>query len=126
MFKEFKIFIMRGNVMDLAVAVVLGGAFGAIVTSLVNDIIMPVIGTIIGDSLSSLSVSVNGVVIKYGAFIQATVNFVLIAFSVFMIIKLINSMKRKRKEEEKSAPVPTIDQQLLMEIRDVLKNKQNG
>ena len=87
---------------------------------------MPIIGTIIGEKFSSLTVTVNGVAIKYGAFIQATVNFVLIAFSVFIIIKLINSMKRKKKEEEKAAPASTLDQQLLMEIRDALKGKQNG
>ena len=123
MFKEFKTFIMRGNVIDLAVAVVIGAAFGAIITSLVDDIIMPIIGTFIGERFSSLSLTVNGVAIRYGAFMQAIINFLIIAFSIFLVIQLINRMKRKRKEEEKTAPSPTLDQQLLIEIRDLLKDQ---
>ncbi|MDB2656673.1 large conductance mechanosensitive channel protein MscL [Crocinitomicaceae bacterium] len=121
MFKEFKEFISRGNVIDLAVAVILAGAFGLIVKSLVNDIIMPVIGSFIGESFASLSKNINGVDVMYGLFIQAIVNFLIIAFVIFLIVRSINKMKKK-KEEEPAAPAgPTMDQELLTEIRDLLK-----
>lgn len=123
MLKEFKEFAMKGNVMDLAIAVIIGGAFGKIVTSLVNDIIMPILGMIIGDNFSSLSVTVNDVDIHYGLFIQAVINFVLIAFVIFMLIKGINKMKKKKEEAPAAPPAPTKDQELLTEIRDLLKNK---
>ncbi|TNE78037.1 MAG: large-conductance mechanosensitive channel protein MscL [Bacteroidetes bacterium] len=121
MLKEFRDFAMKGNVMDLAIAVIIGGAFGKIVTSLVNDILMPIIGMFIGDSFASLSVDINGVAIKYGAFLQATVDFVIIAFVIFMLIKGMNKMKKKKEEAPAPAPGPTKDQELLMEIRDLLK-----
>ncbi len=121
MLKEFRDFAMKGNVMDLAIAVIIGGAFGKIVTSLVNDILMPIIGMFIGDSFSSLSVDINGVAIKYGAFLQATVDFVIIAFVIFILIKGMNKMKKKKEEAPAPAPGPTKDQELLMEIRDLLK-----
>jgi len=121
MLKEFRDFAMRGNVMDLAIAVIIGGAFGKIVTSLVNDILMPLIGMVIGDSFSSLSVDINGVAIKYGAFLQATVDFIIIAFVIFMLIKGMNKMKKKKEEAPTPPPGPTKDQELLMEIRDLLK-----
>lgn len=121
MLKEFRDFAMRGNVMDLAIAVIIGGAFGKIVTSLVNDILMPIIGMFIGDSFSSLSVTLNGVAIKYGAFLQATVDFIIIAFVIFMLIKGINKTKKKKEEAPSAPPAPTKDQELLMEIRDLLK-----
>lgn len=121
MLKEFRDFAMKGNVMDLAIAVIIGGAFGKIVTSMVNDILMPIIGMFIGDSFSSLSVTVNGVAIKYGAFLQATVDFVIVAFVIFMIIKGINKTKKKKEEAPAAPPAPTKDQELLMEIRDLLK-----
>lgn len=116
MLKEFKEFAMKGNVVDLAVAVVIGGAFGAIVTALVDKIIMPIIGSIIGKSFESLATNVNGVNIQYGAFIQAVVNFIIIALVLFMVIKAMNSMKKK---EEPAAPPEDIT--LLREIRDALK-----
>ncbi len=119
MLKEFKDFAMKGNVIDLAVAVVLGGAFGAIVTATVDKILMPIIGSIIGKSFDSMSATVNGVNIQYGAFIQAVVNFVIIAFFLFMVVKAMNSMKKK---EEPAAPAaPPEDITLLREIRDALK-----
>jgi large conductance mechanosensitive channel len=119
MLKEFKEFAMKGNVLDLAVAVVLGGAFGAIVTATVDKILMPIIGSIIGKSFDSMSATVNGVNIQYGAFIQAVVNFVIIAFFLFMVVKAMNSMKKK---EEPAAPAaPPEDITLLREIRDALK-----
>lgn len=121
MLKEFKDFAMRGNIMDLAVAVVLGTAFSAIVSALVNMIIMPILGTIIGDSFASLSVVINGVDVMYGAFLQAIVNFIIIAFSVFMVVKALNVTKKKEVAAPASELKPTVDQELLIEIRDLLK-----
>jgi large conductance mechanosensitive channel len=94
MLREFKEFAMRGNVMDLAIAVIIGGAFGAIVTSLVNDILMPLIGLLLGGiDFSALAFKVGNAVIKYGAFIQAIINFLIIAFVVFLIVRAINRLK---------------------------------
>lgn len=121
MLKEFRDFAMRGNVVDLAVAVIIGGAFGKIVTSLVNDILMPIIGTFIGDSFASLTININGVAVKYGAFIQSVVDFVIIAFVIFMVIKGMNKVKKKKEEAPAAPPAPTKDQELLTEIRDLLK-----
>lgn len=121
MLKEFKDFALRGNVMDLAIAFVMGVAFTAIVTSLVNNILMPIIGSFIGDSFSTLTFEINGVAVAYGAFIQAVINFVIIAFVVFMIVKFMNSLKKKEKAEPSAPPAPTKDQELLSEIRDLLK-----
>lgn len=121
MLKEFKAFAMKGNIVDLAVAVIIGGAFGKIVTSFVNDIIMPLLGTVIGDSFSSLTMTINGVAIKYGAFIQSVVDFVIIAFFIFIAIKGIEKTKKKEAEAPAAPPAPTKDQELLMEIRDLLK-----
>lgn len=119
MMKEFKDFALKGNVVDLAVAVVIGGAFGAIITSLVDKIIMPIVGMLIGQRFDSLSATLNGVPIQYGAFIQAVVNFLIIAFVLFLVIKTINKMKKK---EETSAPAaPSEEVTLLREIRDSLK-----
>lgn len=121
MLKEFRDFAMRGNVVDLAVAVIIGGAFGKIVTSLVNDILMPIIGTFLGDSFASLTININGVAVKYGAFIQSVVDFVIIAFVIFMVIKGMNKVKKKKEEAPAAPPAPTKDQELLTEIRDLLK-----
>lgn len=121
MLREFKAFVMRGNVMDLAVAVIIGGAFGKIVSSLVNDILMPIIGSFIGDNFSTLTAQINGVSVKYGAFIQATVDFLIVAFVIFMVIKGMNKMKKKKEEAPGAPPAPTKDQELLTEIRDLLK-----
>lgn len=118
MLKEFKEFAMKGNIVDLAVAVIIGGAFGAIVTAMVDKILMPIIGSLVGKSFDSLSTTVNGVPIQYGAFIQAVVNFVIIALFLFMIIKAMNSMKKK---EEAAPAAPPEDITLLREIRDALK-----
>jgi len=119
MLKEFKEFAMKGNVIDLAVAVVIGGAFGAIVTAAVDKIIMPIIGSLIGQSFDSMSTMVNGVNIQYGAFIQAVVNFIIIALFLFLVIKAMNA---SRKKEEPAAPAATPeDIVLLREIRDALK-----
>ena len=125
---EFKQFIARGNVMDMAVGVIIGGAFTAITTSLINDIIMPLLGIFTGSiSFAALSFTVNGAVIAYGNFIQAVFNFLVMAFVVFCLIKTINRFHRKKEEppkEEPAPPEPSAEEKLLMEIRDLLKEKQ--
>lgn len=120
---EFKKFISRGNVMDMAVGVIVGGAFSKIVTSLVNDLLMPLIGIIIGGAkFSSLSIEIQGVKIAYGSFIQSVVDFLIIAFCVFVMIRLLGKIKHKEKEVEK---VETKKEEVLLleEIRDLLKEK---
>lgn len=126
MFKEFKEFISKGNVLDLAVGVIVGGAFGKIVTSLVDDIIMPIIGLIIGGiDFSGLSLKIGDATVKYGMFIQNIVNFLIIAFSIFLVVKEVNKMRRIKpeKEEAPAEPQKTNEEILLTEIRDLLKNK---
>lgn len=120
---EFKSFISRGNVVDMAVGVIIGGAFGKIVTSLVNDILMPLIGTILGGlNFSNLSIKINDATIAYGSFIQSIVDFLIIAFCIFLMIKIFE--KFKHKEEEPNQPTKKADEVLLLEeIRDLLKNK---
>jgi large conductance mechanosensitive channel len=119
--KEFKEFAVKGNVMDLAVGVIIGGAFGKIVASLVDDIVMPIIGTIVGSDFDKLTTTINGATVKYGVFIQNIVNFIIIALVIFIMIKAINKMKKK-EEVAPAAPVgPTKEEQLLTEIRDLLK-----
>lgn len=121
MIKEFRDFIMRGNVLDLAVAVVIGAAFGAIVTSLVNDIIMPLIGIIIGGvNFTGLSVQVGEAQVLYGNFIQAIINFLIIALVIFLLVKAVNTAMRKKVEEPAGPPVPSLEEKLLTEIRDLL------
>ena len=121
---EFKEFISRGSVIDLAVGVIIGGAFSKIVTSLVADIITPLIGLLTGQaSVSAWEVTVGGAVIKYGMFIQTAIDFVLIAFFVFLMIKAINVFRRKKEAAE--PPKPSRQEELLVEIRDLLK-KQSG
>ncbi|OSX53469.1 large conductance mechanosensitive channel protein MscL [Anoxybacillus ayderensis] len=128
MWNEFKKFAVRGNVIDLAVGVIIGGAFGKIVSSLVNDIIMPLVGLILGGiDFSSLSWKVGEAEVKYGAFIQTVVDFLVIAFSIFLFVKLLNNLsERIKKQEEKKETAPTItkEQQLLTEIRDLLKQQK--
>ena len=125
MMKEFKEFISRGNVMDMAVGIIIGGAFTAIVGSLVADIIGPIIGMILGGvDFSSLSVQVGEATLTYGNFIQAIINFLIVAWVIFMIVKSMNKMKRKEEERpaEPEAPAePPEDIVLLREIRDSLK-----
>jgi len=117
--KEFKEFAMKGSIMDLAVAVIIGAAFGKIITSLVDNILMPVIGSFIGSSFANLTAHVNGVEIKYGLFIQATVDFIIVAFLLFLIIRAMNKLNRKKEVVAAVTPSPT--EVLLMEIRDLLK-----
>lgn len=122
--EEFKAFAMRGNVMDLAVGVIVGGAFSSITTSLINDIIMPIVGIFVSEaSFANLSVSVGGAVITYGNFIQAVLNFVILAFVVFCMVKAVNRVARKKEEAPPPPPAPSGEEKLLAEIRDLLKEK---
>ncbi|EJB8349841.1 large-conductance mechanosensitive channel protein MscL [Vibrio cholerae] len=131
--KEFKAFASRGNVIDMAVGIIIGAAFGKIVSSFVADIIMPPIGIILGgvnfSDLSFVLLAAQGdapaVVIAYGKFIQTVVDFTIIAFAIFMGLKAINSLKRKEEEAPKAPPAPTKDQELLSEIRDLLKAQKD-
>ncbi|ENQ3079159.1 large conductance mechanosensitive channel protein MscL [Bacillus cereus] len=125
MWNEFKKFALKGNVMDLAVGVVIGGAFGKIVSSLVNDIIMPLLGLLLGGiNFSKLAYPLGKDTLKYGAFIQTVVDFFIIAFSIFLFIKLFNKLTFKKEEEKKEeVPAPTKEEVLLTEIRDLLKQQ---
>jgi large conductance mechanosensitive channel len=126
MWSEFKKFAMKGNVIDLAVGVVIGGAFGKIVSSLVEDLIMPLIGLLLGGvDFSNLSYTFGDTVIKYGQFIQTVVDFFIIAFSIFLFIRLISRFKKKEEVTE-SAPVIDAKEELLTEIRDLLKSNQQA
>lgn len=120
--KEFKTFISKGNVVDLAVGVIIGSAFGKIVSSLVNDILMPIIGIIIGGiDFSNLTIQIKDATIKHGIFIQNIIDFLIVAFCIFIFIKLIN--KVSKKEEEKKEKVVSEETKILKEIRDILKEK---
>lgn len=120
--KEFKTFISKGNVVDLAVGVIIGSAFGKIVSSLVNDILMPIIGIIIGGiDFSNLTIQIKDATIKYGIFIQNIIDFLIVAFCIFIFIKLLN--KVSKKEEEKKEKVVSEEAKILKEIRDILKEK---
>ena len=134
MVSEFKEFAMRGNVVDLAVGVVIGAAFGKIVASLVNDIIMPSVGFLVGGvnfndlaielkaaSVDAAGTAIPAVVIGYGAFIQTIVDFTIIAFAIFVAVKVINSLKRKQEEAPAVPAEPSEEVKLLTEIRDALK-----
>lgn len=120
--EEFKQFIARGNVIDMAVGVIIGGAFSAITTSLINDIVMPILGIFTGSiSFAALSVNINGAEIAYGNFIQAVFNFLIMAFVVFCLIKTLNRLHRKKEEAPPPPPAPSAEEKLLTEIRDLLK-----
>lgn len=123
--EEFKKFIARGNVIDLAVGVIIGGAFSSIVTSLVNNILTPILGLVLGGvDFSSLSLTFRDTKIEYGAFIQSIIDFLIIAICIFTIVKIINKiMHIKKKEEEKVVPKKSDEVLLLEEIRDLLKSE---
>lgn len=127
--KEFKEFISKGNVIDMAVGVIIGSAFGKIVSSLVNDIFMPLIGVIIGGiDFTNLTLKVKDASINYGMFIQNIINFLIIAFCIFIVVKLMNKLfdkhKKEQEKEEKKEEVKKSDEVILLEeIRDLLKNK---
>jgi large conductance mechanosensitive channel len=138
--KDFKEFAMRGNVLDMAVGVIIGGAFGKIVTSLVNDLIMPIIGKITGGiNFTHLSYELSpavldetgtevtpAVLLNYGAFIQNVIDFLIIAFCIFLVIKAMMKFQHKKEEEPElpAIPEPTAEEKLLTEIRDLLKDKK--
>ena len=125
MIDEFKNFISRGNVVDMAVGVIIGAAFGKIVTSLVNDILMPLVGVLIGGhDFSSLSIKVGEASILYGAFIQAIIDFLIVALCIFLIVKTFEKLKRKKPEVVEEPKEDSDEVKLLKEIRDLLKKKK--
>jgi len=131
MMQEFKTFAMRGNVVDMAVGIVIGGAFGKIVSSFVADVIMPPIGLVIGGvDFSKLAITIQeavgdaaAVTVNYGRFIQTVLDFLIVAFAIFMVIKGMNSLKKKEEEAPAAPPEPPKEEILLTEIRDLLKQK---
>ena len=141
--KEFREFIMKGNVLDLAIAVIIGGAFGKVITSLVNDIIMPPIGLLLGkvdfkqlkfviqggkeavlNGTQVVTPAITEVSLNYGAFVQNIIDFVLIGFCIFIVLKAYQKVIKKKEEAPAPAPVPTNEEVLLTEIRDILKDKK--
>lgn len=135
--QEFKKFAMRGNVIDMAVGIIIGGAFGKIVSSIVGDIIMPAVGLLVGGvNFTDLKITLKhavmegdkvitpAVTLNYGNFIQTTFDFLIIAFAVFLLVKAVNSLSKKKEEAPAAPPAPPADVQLLTEIRDLLKNKE--
>ena len=129
---EFKAFAVKGNVVDMAVGIIIGAAFGKIVSSFVGDVVMPPIGLLIGGvDFSDLAITLKAaegdipaVVLSYGKFIQTVLDFVIVAFAIFMGVKVINRLKREEAAAPAEPPAPTKDQELLTEIRDLLKNQQ--
>lgn len=136
MFKEFKEFAMRGNVLDMAIGIIIGGAFGKIVSSLVSDVIMPPIGKLMGNvDFSSLFINLSGehyasldaakkagaATLNYGVFMNTVLDFIIVAFAIFMLVKAMNVAKRKAEEKPASPPPPSAEEKLLGEIRDLLK-----
>lgn len=120
--KEFRDFAMRGNVMDLAIGVIIGAAFGKIVTSLVSDVLMPILGLILGKlDFSTLSITIGSASIKYGLFLQAVVDFVIVAFCIFLLVKQVNRFKKASPPPPPQAPKEEV--RLLTDIRDLLKNR---
>lgn len=137
--QEFKTFISKGNVMDLAIGVIIGGAFGKIVSSLVSDVLMPILGILLGRiNLTQLKLTVGDgflggapVVISYGTFLQSLFDFLIMAFALFIIIKGLNRVQRKQESQEKrspgeAAPAPTKEELLLAEIRDILQRQERS
>jgi large conductance mechanosensitive channel len=129
--KEFKTFAMRGNVMDMAVGIVIGVAFGKIVTSLVNDVIMPPIGLLMGGvDFSHLAVTLKAaagtepaVALKYGLLINTVIDFLIVVFAIFLVVKGMNALKRKKEEAPAAPPPPAVQEMLLRDIRDILRSK---
>ncbi|MDM5464585.1 large conductance mechanosensitive channel protein MscL [Bacillus cereus] len=128
MWNEFKKFALKGNVIDLAVGVVIGAAFGKIVSSLVKDIITPLIGLLMGGiNFTGLKFTVGEASIKYGNFIQTIFDFLIVAFAIFIFVKVFNKMTLKREEEKKEElPEPTKEEEILSEIRDLLKQQNSS
>lgn len=127
MWKEFKAFALKGNVLDLAIGVIIGAAFGKIVASLVQDVLMPILGIILGGlDFKSLTISFGDSVIKYGLFLQTVVDFFIISFSIFMFIRLLSKLNRKEKAAPPAPPAPSKEEVLLAEIRDLLKQQNEA
>ncbi|EHB64017.1 large conductance mechanosensitive channel protein MscL [Paenibacillus lactis] len=125
--KEFKAFALKGNVLDLAIGVIIGAAFGKIVSSLVSDIIMPLIGLLIGGvDLSGLKTTLGDATITYGIFLQTVVDFLIVSFSIFMFIRTLNRFKRKEEAKPDEPPAPSKEEVLLTEIRDLLKQQNEA
>ena len=125
LFSEFKKFISKGNVMDLAVGVIIGGAFGKIISSLVGDIIMPLIGALLGGvDFAGLTAEVGEATVSYGLFIQAAIDFIIIALCVFLFVKALNNFKKKKEAAPAAPPAPSKEEELLAEIRDLLREKK--
>jgi large conductance mechanosensitive channel len=131
MAQEFKAFAMRGNVVDMAVGIVIGGAFGKIVSSFVNDVLMPPIGMLLGGiDFSSFALTLkekvgdaDAVTLNYGAFVNTVIDFVIVAFAIFMVIKVMNAAKKKEEEAPAAPPAPSKQEVLLTEIRDALRSR---
>jgi large conductance mechanosensitive channel len=131
MIQEFKTFAMRGNVVDMAVGIIMGGAFGKIVSSFVADVIMPPIGLLIGGvNFTSLAITIKeasgdvaAVTLNYGKFIQSVTDFLIIAFAIFMVVKAMNTLMKKEEQAPASPPPPSKEEALLAEIRDLLRQK---
>jgi len=131
MMTEFRDFAVRGNVMDMAVGIVIGAAFGKIVTAFVNGVLMPPIGMLLGGvdfselslTLSEASGEVAAVTLNYGAFIQTVVDFIIIAFAIFMVVKAMNNLKKKEEAKPAAPPKPSAEETLLTEIRDILRKE---
>jgi large conductance mechanosensitive channel len=134
--KEFKAFAMRGNVVDMAVGIIVGGAFGQVVTSLVNDVLMPPIGLLIGGvpfkdlhvvlkkaTIDAAGKAVPAVTLNYGMLVNTIVNFLIIAWAIFMVIKAMNVLKKKEEAAPAAPPAPSAEEKILAEIRDILKAK---
>ncbi|MCB1164017.1 MAG: large-conductance mechanosensitive channel protein MscL [Candidatus Latescibacteria bacterium] len=131
MMSEFKSFAVKGNVMDMAVGIIMGGAFGKIVASFVNDVLMPPIGMLLGGvdftslalTLKKATPDAEAVMLKYGAFVQSVVDFLIIAFAIFMMVRWMNRLKKKEEAAPAAPPKPSSEEVLLTEIRDLLRNK---
>jgi large conductance mechanosensitive channel len=131
MMKEFKTFAMRGNVVDLAVGIIIGAAFGKIVSSFVNDVLMPPIGMLLGGvdfstfaiTLKQATADAPAVAVRYGAFFNTIVDFVIVAFAIFLMIKAINSMQKKDEQKPAAPPGPSKEEVLLTDIRDLLRKR---
>lgn len=131
MLNEFKAFAMRGNVVDMAVGIIIGAAFGKIVSSFVGDVIMPPLGLLVGGVdftnlaivLKAASGSTPAVILGYGKFIQTVLDFLIVAFAIFLVIKAMNTLKRKEEEQPAAPPPPSSEEKLLAEIRDLLKRR---
>ncbi len=136
MIKEFKEFAMRGNVLDMAVGVVMGGAFGKIVSSVVADVIMPPVGLLVGGvnfsdlkltlkqaAIDAAGTEIPAVTLNYGSFLQTIFDFIIVAFAIFLFVKAINTMRKKEEAAPAVPPAPSKEEELLTEIRDLLKNK---